>query len=183
MQTDTAIKVVIREFAADDYADITHLHNANFPEFKMDVAEFQYDDSQRVEPCRLARWVAECDGCIVGFAPYEQNPQVYHPRKFQLNITVDPDFYGHGIGRRLYDLVLREVRQFDPIAVDEWTRSDMTCRVGFLERRGFVEDMRMWTSELDLAEFDPSPYAAEVAAVERQGIQLRSWADLGYDDP
>jgi RimJ/RimL family protein N-acetyltransferase len=59
----------------------------------------------------------------------------------------------------------------------------MTWRVGFLERRGFIEDMRMWTSAIDLTEFDPSLYAAEVAAVEALGIQLRSFADLGYDDP
>src|SRR6266851_3317652 len=182
MQTETSIKLAVRPFTADDYADITRLHNANFPEFSMSPDEFQFDDSQRVEPCRLERWVAECDGRIVGFAHYEQMPQTYHPRKFQLNITVDPEFYGRGIGRQLYDLVLGEVQQFDPIAVDEWTRSDMTWRVGFLERRGFVEDMRMWTSELDLTEFDPGQYAAEVAAVEAQGIQLRTWADLGSED-
>jgi len=183
MYTDTLLKLAVRPFTADDYADITRLHNANFPEFRMDVDEFQFDDAQRVEPCRLARWVAECDGRIVGFAHYEQNPQTYHPRKFQFNITVDPDVYGRGIGRRLYDLLLREVEQFEPIAVDEWTRADMAWRVGFLERRGFVEDMRMWISELDLTQFDPSQYAPEVAAVEAQGIQLRSWADLGRDDP
>jgi GNAT superfamily N-acetyltransferase len=182
MQTETSLKLAVRPFSADDYADITRLHNANFPEFSMSPDEFQFDDSQRVEPCRLARWVAECDGRIVGFAHYEQMPQTYHPRKFQLNITVDPEFYGRGIGRQLYDLVLGEVQQFDPIAVDEWTRSDMTWRVGFLERRGFVEDMRMWISELDLTEFDPGQYAAEVVAVEAQGIQIRTWADLGSED-
>ena len=182
MHTETSIKLAVRPFTADDYADITRLHNANFPEFSMNDEEFQHEDSQRTEPCRLARWVAECDGRIVGFAHYEQNPQVYHPRKFQLNITVDPDFYGRGIGRRLYDLVLSEVTQFDPIAVDEWTRADMAFRIGFLERRGFVEDMRMWISALDLTQFDPSQFAHEVAAVEAQGIQLRSWVDLGFDD-
>src|SRR6266849_2232414 len=183
MHTETSIKLAVRPFTADDYADITRLHNANFPEFSMNDEEFQHEDSQRTEPCRLAHWVAECDGRIVGFAHYEQNPQVYHPRKFQLNITVDPDFYGRGIGRRLYDLVLREVQQFDPIALDEWTRTDMAFRIGFLERRGFVEDMRMWISALDLTQFDPSQFAHEVAAVEAQGIRLRSWVDLGFDDP
>jgi GNAT superfamily N-acetyltransferase len=183
MQTQLLSTLTIRPFTADDYADITRLHNLNFAEFSMTAEEFQFEDSGRIEPCRLARWVAECDGRIVGFAHYEQNPQVYHPRKFQFNITVDPGLYGRGIGRQLYDLVLREVQQFDPIAVDEWTRVDMACRVGFLERRGFVEDMRMWISALDLTQFDPSQFAHQVAAVEAQGFQLRSWADLGYDDP
>src|SRR5260370_20648076 len=112
MQTHTLAALTVRPFTVDDYADITRLHNANFPEFSMTPDEFQFEDSQRTEPCRQARWVAECDGRIVGFGHYEQNPQVYHPRKFQLNITVDPDFHGRGIGPRLYDLVEREVQEF-----------------------------------------------------------------------
>jgi GNAT superfamily N-acetyltransferase len=149
----------------------------------MTVEEWQHEDARRPQHCRWARWVAECDGQIVGFAHYDQNPQIYHPRKFQLSLIVDPPFFGRGIGRRLYDLVVGEVQQHDPSALDEWTRVDWACRVGFLERRGFVEDMRMWTSTLDLMAFDPSQFAEDVIAVEARGIQLRSWADLGLDDP
>src|SRR5713226_1164282 len=104
MHTDTPVKLTVRPFTADDYADITRLVNATFPEFSTTEEELQHDDSQRSGPCRLARWVAECDGRVVGFAHYEQNPQTYHPRKFQINVMVDPVFYGRGIGRHLYDL-------------------------------------------------------------------------------
>ncbi len=183
MHTNALSSVIVRPFAAGDYADITRLHNLTFAEFSRAADEFQFEDSHRTEQCRRARWVAECSGQIVGFAHYDQNPHIYHPRKFQLALVVDPTFLGRGIGRQLYDLVLREVQRFDPLTVDEWTRADMADRVGFLERRGFVEDMRMWTSTLDLTGFDPTRYAERVAAVEAQGIQLRSWADLGFDDP
>jgi mycothiol synthase len=183
MHTDTSTSLKIRSFTAEDYADFARLHNANFAEFSMTPDEWQFEDARRPEHCRQARWVAECDGRIVGFVHYDQNPQVYHPRKFQLALVVDPEFFGRGIGRRLYDLVLGEVQQLDPLSVDEWTRVDWAWRVGFLERRGFVEDMRMWTSSLDLTRFDPSQFADRVAAVEVQGIQLRSWAELGLDDP
>lgn len=183
MQKQALSKLTIRPFRADDYADITRLHNVNFPEFSTTADEFQFEDSRRSNPCKLARWVAECDARIVGFAHFEQNPQIYHPRKFQLNITVDPDFFGQGIGRQLYELVLGEVQRLEPLTVDEWTRVDMAWRVGFFERRGFVEDMRMWTSSLDLTQFDPSRFAEQVAVVEAQGIQLRNWAELGTDDP
>ncbi|MCA1645901.1 MAG: GNAT family N-acetyltransferase [Chloroflexi bacterium] len=175
--------LTIRSFEADDYAAITRLHSANFREFSMSPDQFRFEDSTRKPPCRLARWVAECEGRIVGFVHYEQNPHMYHPRKFQLAVVVDPAYHGRGIGRRLYDLVLAELQRFEPLTVDEWTRADMTWRIGFLERRGFVEDMRIWTSTLDVSRFEPSRFAAEVADVEAQGIQLRSWAELGVNDP
>src|SRR5438093_416704 len=34
MQTQTRVKLKVRPFTADDYADITRLHNANFPGFR-----------------------------------------------------------------------------------------------------------------------------------------------------
>lgn len=183
MQTQQLATLTIRPFTADDYADITRLHNVNFPEFSAPADEFEFEDSRREKYCRCARWIAECDGRVVGFAHYDQMAHIYHPRKFQLALTVDPEYYGRGIGRRLYDLLLEEVQQFEPLTVDLWSRTDMTWRIAFLERRGFVEDMRMWTSSLDVTRLDPTPYADHIAAVEAQGIALRSWAELGEDDP
>ena len=50
--------------------------------------------------------------------------------------------------------------------------------IGFLESRGFAANMRLWTSMLDLTRFDATRFGHAVPAVERQGIQLRSLADL-----
>src|ERR1700737_3531253 len=130
MQTHTPATLTVRPFRAGDYADIPRLHNLNFAEFSPTEDEFRFDDSSRVEPCKLARWVAECDGRIVGYAHYEQAPHIYHPRKFQLHIAVDPDFFGRGIGGRLYAQVLGEVPKFNPLTVDEGTRADSARRGG-----------------------------------------------------
>src|SRR2546423_15004612 len=165
MPTQTLSTLTIRPFRADDYVEISRVHNINFAEFSMTAEEFQFEDSKRTPPCKLARWVAECDGRLVGFGEYGQLPHIYHPRKYQMHISVDPDMYGRGIGRRLYDLVVGEVKQFDPLTIDEWSRVDMAWRVGFLERRGFVEDMRMWTSAFELTRFEPSVFAEQVALV------------------
>lgn len=114
--------------------------------------------------------MAECDGRVVGFARYDQQASHYHPRKFHLEVVVDPALFQRGIGRRLYDLVLAEVAGLKPTTVDAWSREDMACRVGFLARRGFVEDMRLWTSVLDLTTFDSSRFAHLAPAVEAQGM-------------
>jgi mycothiol synthase len=184
MQTrELSATTTVRVFTADDYAAMTRLHNANFPEFIMRDDDFQFEDEHRSDRCRWARWVAECEERVVGFGHYAQNDHVYHPRKFELGIVVDPAYHGRGIGGRLYDLVMRGLQPHNPLRVDEWSREDMLCRVGFLERRGFVADMRMWTSTIDLIDFEPSRFADQVKQVEAQGIRLRTFAELGVDDP
>src|SRR5258707_11880251 len=56
----TKTRVKIRQFARDDYADITRIHNANFaPEYSVEADEFPFEDDTRPAHCRLGRWVAE----------------------------------------------------------------------------------------------------------------------------
>jgi mycothiol synthase len=182
MQVQELTTLSIRPFAADDYAVLARLHSLNFPEFSMDADEWRFEDEHRLAHCRAARYVAECDGQVVGIAHYDQSGHSYHPRKFEVNVVVDPALFRRGIGRRLFDLVLAEVQAMQPLSVDAWTREDMAYRVGFFERRGFVADMRLWTSALDLTRFDPSRLGHVAPAVEAQGIQIRTLAELGPTD-
>ena len=102
---------------------MTRINNANFaPELSMEDDEFPFEDETRPQHCRMRRWVAECDGHVVGFGHYSQHPHIYDPRKFQLAIVVDPAYHGRGIGGQLYDLVLSELQQFDPVTVDDAPR-------------------------------------------------------------
>src|SRR5207237_4322953 len=149
MQTQT--RVTIRPFTVADYDALTRVHNGTFgPEFTKEADEIRFDDEHEPAFCKCARWVAEVDDNVVGVGGYAQHAYIYNPRRFSLEIAVDPAFQLRGIGSALYERVLRELSLFEPERIDEWTREDMPCRVGFLERRGFVADMRMWTSVLDL---------------------------------
>jgi GNAT superfamily N-acetyltransferase len=183
MQAQELSTLSIRPFTAADYDVVAHLHGVSFPEFSMTADEWRFEDERRPAHCRSARWVADWDGHVVGFAQYDQHAGHYHPRKFELHVVVDPAFWLRGIGRRLYELVLGELRGLEPLSVDVWSREDMTYRVGFFERRGFVEDMRLWTSALDLKTFDPTRFAHHAPVVAAQGIRIQSLAELGPTDP
>jgi GNAT superfamily N-acetyltransferase len=173
--------VEIRPFLPTDYVEIARVHNANFsPDFTRDAEKFAFEDSARPAYCRIGRWVARCDGRTVGYADYDQNASLYHPQKFSIEVSVDPEYFGRGIGSRLYQQLIDDLHKYDPIALDTWSREDMTRLVGFLERRGFVENSRIWLSELDLTAFDPSRFAHAVPTVEAQGIRLVSLAELGW---
>jgi GNAT superfamily N-acetyltransferase len=180
MRTTTGVH--IRPFEATDYAAVAALNNANFPEFAYTAEEVEDEDRRRQPPCLAARWVAELDGRAVGFAEYSQYQRSYHPRRFNLELVVDPACHGQGIGRQLFGTLVDALRGFDPLSVELWSREDMVCRVAFLEHRGFVPDHRIWSSELDLGAFDPSRFEAAVRAVEAQGISIRSLAELRQCD-
>jgi mycothiol synthase len=179
----TLTGVDIRPFTGNDYAAITRLHNLNYPDFLKEPHEFRFRDEHFPEHCQWARWVAAAEGQIVGFGGYHQSQWAYHPRKFSLWFGVDPEWYGRGIGSRLYDLVLDALEPLQPLAIDAWSREDVPALIGFLGRRGFAPNMRLWTSSLDLTTFEPDRFAAAVPTVERQGIQLRSLADIGLSRP
>jgi GNAT superfamily N-acetyltransferase len=184
MQTQALTKLTIRQFSADDYQAIADLHNKNFaPDFTRDVEKIRFNDEQRPAHCKWGRWVAETDDRIVGYADYDQHAGIYHPRKFELHFTVDPAYFGRGVGTRLYDLLLKELQPLDPLVVNTWSREDMPRLVGFLERRGFAETMRIWLSELDLTTFESGRFAHVAQAVEAQGIELHSLAELGWTNP
>jgi mycothiol synthase len=179
----TLTRVDIRPFTGQDYAAITRLHNVNYPDFLKEPHELRFRDEHFPAHFHWARWVAESRGQTVGFGGYHQTQWAYHPHKFSLWFGVDPEWYGRGIASRLYDRVLKALGPLEPVSIDAWSREDAPDLIGFLARRGFVANMRMWSSALDLSTFEPSRFADAVPAVERQGIRLRSLVDLGLARP
>ncbi|MBV9169109.1 MAG: GNAT family N-acetyltransferase [Chloroflexi bacterium] len=173
-----AVAVQIRPFETRDYDAVAALNNVNFPEFTSSADEIRYDDEHRPAHCRWARWIAECDERVVGGAQYEQYAGAYNPRKFSIQITVDPTLHNRGIGGRLYAALIDALREFDPISMNAMSREDMFCRVAFLQHRGFREEQRDWSSELDLDSFDATPFRKYVDSMRSKGFVVRTLADL-----
>jgi GNAT superfamily N-acetyltransferase len=172
---------VIRPFTPDDYEAVVAIGNAVFPEYPGTVEEARFHDANRDPKCKNFRWVAEVDGQVVGSANLNQSPMMYHPRKFWMDVEVHPEHQRQGVGATLYEMIAAELAQHDPLAVWAGCREDMVASQRFLERRGFKEAWRRWESRLDVAAFDPAPYAELERAVTESGLQIKTFAELEGD--
>jgi mycothiol synthase len=154
---------------------------ADVPISPITVEDFIEGDEQREPHCRFARWVAEKEGVIAGWAEYDQNASRYHPGKFWIDGYVHPDHQYQGIGSVLYDHLLAAMMPYDPIALRCDIREDVPHGIAFLERRGWQEAQRTWAATLDVAAFDPAPYLSRQEALQTEGIQVQSLTQLETD--
>lgn len=146
------------------------------------TAESLADDLARLDPnFPFVAWVAVVDGKIVGTGYYQQMPGRYHPRKFDIQVAVLPDFRRQGIGGALYEQLREALAPFDPIALGAGARESRPDAVAFLEHRGFHEKLRNWESHLDLTVFTTDAFADRVVAAEAAGYQFRAYPDLAGD--
>lgn len=176
--------LTIRPFEPTDaeYEAVLAVHNATSPDYAETPAEWRHGDETRDPKLKFQRYVALDGGQIVGFGAYYQPGWAFHPRKFGLSITVHPDHQGRGAGSALYNALSDALAPFSPLLVRTRAREDWSRGVRFILDRGFVEDMREWESHLDVAAFDPAPFAGAEAKMREHGIAIKSMVDLS-DDP
>jgi mycothiol synthase len=167
----------IRLFSEHDYDAVADLCSTIFEE-RISAAEMRRDEERRPAYCKNQSWVAEVNGKVVGLTRYTQNRGMYHPRKFQVDLMVLPEYRRQGIGSALYEQVTAALQEFDPITMLTGTREDWTEGVRFAEQRGYQERMRNWESHLDLTTADLSAFAPVVEQVAASGYVIRSYAEL-----
>jgi len=177
--------LILRDFNGSDahYAAVVAVDNACFPEYPGTVEELRHEDGNRSPEIKFHRWMAELDGQLVGFGSHGQLEGMYHPRKFSVFLAVTPSHQGQGIGRALYEAILAALAPHDPLSLRASVREDKARPVRFLAERGFVEDSRTWESRLDVASFDPSPFAGAEQRALAAGITITTMAALQASDP
>ena len=169
---------MIRPFTPDDYPTLARIASAAFPEYPASAEEKEFGDARRDPKCRHGRWLIERDGRAVGYGEYGQRSGSYHPRRFHINVIVEPQWQGRGLGKALYDQVMSALTEFDPLSVRVEIREDEERAAQFLQDRGFVEDMRSFESRLDVAAFDPASWIDAEERVQASGIQFRTLREL-----
>lgn len=173
---------IIRRLADRDYPAVAAVMAGTLLNGETVTAEqIRYGDANRSPAMKTARWVAEYDGRLVGTASQLQYEDMYHPRKFWVMVRVHPDHQQQGVGAALYDALLTHVQQFDPLALQVQIREDQAAALAFAAKRGFAEYSRRWESYLDVAGFDPAPYATLEARLADEGITVKSVTELAAD--
>ena len=166
----------IRPFTPADYEPIAQLVTTVLGHLTT-AEELRWEDEQRSPKCKYQCWVAEAGGRVVGVATYSQYEGMFHPRKFDVNVMVDPEYRRQGVGSRLYETVVAALRPYDPISFLCSAREHWAESIRFIEQRGYKERMRNWESHLDLTTADLSAFAPVVEQVAAAGYVIRSYAE------
>jgi GNAT superfamily N-acetyltransferase len=166
----------------DDYGVMANVRNAIFPDYPYSAAEWRRLDDKQDPKCLFARFVAEADGQALGLGHYGNMSWMYHPRKFDLGVYVHPAHQGRGVGGQIYRYLLDALAPHDPLILRHSFREDYLASAHFAASRGFVEELRAWESRLDVAAFNPAPFAAHAARVAAQGIGIHTAAELEARD-
>jgi GNAT superfamily N-acetyltransferase len=174
----------IRPFRDADYPRIVAIANASFP-----AAPRALDDVRRRDALwdhnrfALARIVAEIGGDVVGWGQLNHLPHQFAPDRYRIGIQVDPAWRRRGIGGRLLDALLADLRERGAALVSARASADLPDALAFLAHRGFVPVEETWEATMPVAMFDPQRSLDAEARLARDGIAITALADECADDP
>jgi len=174
----------IRDFTPADYPAIVDIHNSlkiAWPEKPRTPEGWAQAENNRNPKCRHGRWVAVKDGEAVGFGSYDQFIFEYHPQRFQVNVEVRLDQQGQGVGSALYARIMEELEAFDPRLLRADAFTHLPQGFHFLQKRGFYEAFRETPVRLEIASFDPSPYAGLEASLREKGFVIKTLREMETD--
>lgn len=173
--------MTIRPFTSDDYPAVAEIATRTRPDLPMTAESLAYDDANRADYLKFGRWVAENDAGVIGFATHTQYADLYDPQALWVSVRVHPDHQRRGVGSALYDHLLHAVQVHNPQKLLTAVQEHQPHSVAFAQKRGFAEYARRWSAVLDVAAANPEPYREVEADLARQGITLKSVADLASD--
>jgi GNAT superfamily N-acetyltransferase len=185
LTTSAGVPLTLRPFREADAARIIEIANRNYPERVRSVEDFLYYDAQwDSNQYERHRVMAEDeDGRLLGWGQISHMQGQFHPRKYGINVAVDPEHQRCGIGSVLYDVLVDELQRRNAMLVRANTQESKTHVVGFLAKRGFGEIQRYWESRLHVPSFDFAPFAGAEERAAREGITITTLAEERERDP
>ncbi|ACO46993.1 GNAT family N-acetyltransferase [Deinococcus deserti] len=169
----------IREAGRADSPEIARIFSAVMPQRPL-TAEILDHQLQALldHPLRphVREWLAEVDGEAVGQAVVFQNPSMFHPDRYQVELMVVPTHAQRGVGTRLAQEVETHLQERGAREVLGGAYEDHPHAVAFAQRRGLKEVMRVFDNVLNLETFDFSAW--ESGARLPAGVRARTLAEL-----
>jgi mycothiol synthase len=155
------------------------------PDWPKTAEELAREDAMRDPQFHRAMFVAEDtefqEHPVIGMATVGHDPYAHREGKFKMNIRVQPDMQGHGVGASLYSAILEHIEPFAPreLYTEVWEKHERAMR--FVTERGFIEEWRRIDSTLDVAHFDFTPYIGLEEHVNTLGIAIKTYDELVHD--
>jgi len=180
MTSQRTLSLEFRPFDPSHYDRFVQIRNANYPDQTVSVAEWRsWEDA--LDKTKYLQRRFECidqnNNQILGFGEVSHAIDMYHPRKFMVNLLVDPPQQGKGIGRAIYERIANELSDLSAIVAWSLNRENLPVRIEFFKKRGFSEKQKLWESRLDLTTADPSRYRQYLDNASKQGITFTTLAE------
>lgn len=174
----------LRAFDPSDYPEEARIWTLLDPGVVYSVEELRHQDATFSVPPLVHRKVVAEERSRqkpVGFAYLLSDPESFDPQTFWVDVGVDPEHQGRGLGRALAAAMTLEAEQRSARRLWAGARVDQPRGVRFLTLQGYSERRRSWRSRLDLATAADLPDRTEELA--RQGISFTTLAHEDLADP
>lgn len=179
------LRVEMAEFQPSQYERLAQVYGRIFPEYDRSPNEWRFGD----ESLDRSKYHFKRYACFdrdsrefVGFGQIGHATWMFHPRKFWLDIWVDPEHQGRGIGSTIYERMNKDLEDLGGVTAWTGAREDMPVPLAFLARRGYREKMRAWESRLDPSHVNLSDFSSYSEKVSREGIVISSLAEERRQD-
>ena len=180
MMSQMTLRLGFRDFDPSHYDRFVEVRNANYPDRTVSVAEWRsWDDALDKTKYILKRFecLNQADGKILGFGEVHHVIDMFHPRKFMVNLLVDPPDQGKGIGRAIYNKISEQLADLNATVAWSLNKEDLPMRVEFFRRRGFYEKNKVWESRLDVTTAELSQFNRYQENATKEGITFTTLAE------
>jgi GNAT superfamily N-acetyltransferase/L-amino acid N-acyltransferase YncA len=164
-----------------EYKTIIQLRNAIQPDNPSSVAIWRHWDQNRNPNDIFHRVVVEKEGALIAYGNYGET--AVKNGSYFLEAHIHPAYQGGSLTARLYDHMTSALQAYQPIRLIAHIRENETMKLHWLTQNGFKQGKRYPISHLDVARFDPAPYADLLAKIAGDGIEIVSLAKLAQRDP
>lgn len=180
------MKYTLRQFEQTDLRRLLPILNSYYLE-PVTENEWLRENTQQVAEESMARQMVAIvdedqegqEGRVAGYSFIKREYRQWDRGRLQLWVITDPALRGTGVGGRLYDDLLAWAVENGANKLDSMMRDDDTTSLAFAQSRGFHIERHMFTSKLDVAEFNEQHSRGVIEDVEAGGIQLFTMQDVG----
>jgi GNAT superfamily N-acetyltransferase len=184
MTTAERASITLRPFTDADYAAYVDIANESYPDYGWTVEEVRHVDADW-KPAGFfeRRVIAQESGVLIGFSDVHNARGAFVPENYSLEVMVLKAARRRGVGTALFDDAVKALRARKARWIRNGVKESDAHSVAFAQQVGAVELRRDWESRLDVAVFDPAPFAGALERAGKAGIRITTLADELAVDP